>query len=101
MKYLHTMVRVTDVDASLDFYCNKLGLEELRRHDSELGLEVTVATFEVCLLDRLEPERWAGALELEVGRSGGPEPLISMPLDSASATRRTTPSTTSTATAMP
>ena len=30
MKYLHTMVRVTDVDASLDFYCNKLGLEELR-----------------------------------------------------------------------
>lgn len=37
MKYLHTMVRVTDVDASLDFYCNKLGLVELRRHDSEQG----------------------------------------------------------------
>ena len=37
MKYLHTMVRVTDVDASLDFYCNKLGLKELRRHDSEQG----------------------------------------------------------------
>ena len=37
MKYLHTMVRVSDVDASLDFYCNKLGLVELRRHDSEQG----------------------------------------------------------------
>lgn len=37
MKYLHTMVRVSDIDASLDFYCDKLGLEELRRHDSEQG----------------------------------------------------------------
>ncbi len=37
MKYLHTMVRVTDLDASLDFYCNKLGLEELRRVDNEKG----------------------------------------------------------------
>ena len=37
MKYLHTMVRVTDIDASLDFYCNKLGLNELRRHESEKG----------------------------------------------------------------
>jgi len=37
MKYLHTMVRVTDLDASLDFYCNKLGLQEVGRHDSEQG----------------------------------------------------------------
>ncbi len=37
MKYLHTMVRVTDLDESLDFYCNKLGLEELRRIDVEAG----------------------------------------------------------------
>ena len=37
MKYLHTMVRVSDVDASLDFYCDKLGLVEQRRHDSEKG----------------------------------------------------------------
>ena len=37
MKYLHTMVRVTDINASLDFYCNKLGLRELRRYDSEQG----------------------------------------------------------------
>ena len=37
MKYLHTMVRVTDIDMSLDFYCDKLGLVELRRYDSEQG----------------------------------------------------------------
>jgi lactoylglutathione lyase len=37
MKYLHTMVRVSDLEASVDFYCNKLGLEELRRHESEQG----------------------------------------------------------------
>ena len=37
MKYLHTMVRVTDIDASLDFYCIKLGLTELRRHENEQG----------------------------------------------------------------
>ena len=37
MKYLHTMVRVTDLDASLDFYCNKLGLKEIRRNDYESG----------------------------------------------------------------
>ncbi len=33
MKYLHTMVRVADLDASMDFYCNKLGLEEVARYD--------------------------------------------------------------------
>lgn len=33
MKYLHTMVRVTDLDASLKFYCDALGLVEIRRHD--------------------------------------------------------------------
>lgn len=37
MKYLHTMVRVTDIDASLNFYCNLLGLREIRRRDSEQG----------------------------------------------------------------
>lgn len=37
MKYLHTMVRITDVDKSLDFYCNKLGLVELRRREDERG----------------------------------------------------------------
>lgn len=37
MRYLHTMVRVTDIDASLDFYCNKLGLVEIRRYENEAG----------------------------------------------------------------
>lgn len=37
MKYLHTMVRVADVDAALDFYCGKLGLREVRRHESAQG----------------------------------------------------------------
>jgi lactoylglutathione lyase len=37
MRYLHTMVRVKDLDAALDFYCAKLGLEEVRRVDNEGG----------------------------------------------------------------
>ena len=37
MKYLHTMVRVENIDASLDFYCNKLGLKEVRRVENEKG----------------------------------------------------------------
>jgi lactoylglutathione lyase len=37
MKYLHTMVRVSDIDQSLDFYCNKLGLKELHRYENEAG----------------------------------------------------------------
>ena len=37
MKYLHTMVRVKNIDESLDFYCNKLGLKEIRRRESEQG----------------------------------------------------------------
>lgn len=37
MKYLHTMVRVTDIDQSLDFYCNKLGMTEMSRIENEMG----------------------------------------------------------------
>lgn len=37
MRYLHTMVRVHDLDESLDFYCHKLGLLESHRYDSEQG----------------------------------------------------------------
>ena len=44
MKYLHTMVRVTDLDESLDFYCNKLGLVEIRRK------EVAAARFTLVFL---------------------------------------------------
>ncbi len=37
MRYLHTMVRVTDIEQSLDFYCQKLGLVEIRRKGSQAG----------------------------------------------------------------
>jgi lactoylglutathione lyase len=37
MQYLHTMIRVSDIDESLDFFCNKLGLEEVRRYDNDKG----------------------------------------------------------------
>jgi len=37
MKYLHTMVRVKDLDASLRFYCDGLGLKEVRRMENEKG----------------------------------------------------------------
>ncbi len=37
MQYLHTMIRVSDLDATLDFFCNKLGLIETSRKDNEKG----------------------------------------------------------------
>ena len=37
MKYLHTMIRVNDIDAALDFFCAKLGMIETRRKDNENG----------------------------------------------------------------
>ena len=37
MKYLHTMIRVADPEAALDFFCGKLGMREVRRMDSEQG----------------------------------------------------------------
>ena len=37
MRYLHTMVRISDIDASLDFFCKKLGMVEVRRNDYEAG----------------------------------------------------------------
>ena len=37
MEYLHTMIRVSNLEASLDFYCNKLGLEEVSRYDNDKG----------------------------------------------------------------
>ena len=37
MRYLHTMVRITDVDASLHFYCDLLGLEMVKAVESEKG----------------------------------------------------------------
>ena len=67
MRYLHTMVRVTDLDASLDFYCNKLGLTELRRFDVEAGRFTLVflaapgdESAQVELTHNWDPERYDG-----------------------------------------
>ncbi|MGB5622339.1 MAG: VOC family protein [Gammaproteobacteria bacterium] len=67
MKYLHTMVRVSDLDASLDFYCKHLGLEELRRRDSEQGRFTLVFlaapgddSAQVELTHNWDPEVYAG-----------------------------------------
>lgn len=37
MRFLHTMIRIRDIDEALDFWCAKLGLEEVRRHESQAG----------------------------------------------------------------
>jgi lactoylglutathione lyase len=67
VKYLHTMVRVSDLDASLDFYCNQLGLEELRRVDVEAGRFTLVflaapgdSEAQVELTHNWDPEKLAG-----------------------------------------
>lgn len=67
MKYLHTMVRVSDLEASLDFYCNKLGLKELRRHDNAGGRFTLVflsapgdTDAQVELTYNWDPEKYAG-----------------------------------------
>jgi lactoylglutathione lyase len=63
MRYLHTMVRVSDLEASLDFYCNKLGLEEFRRIDNDKGRFTLVF---LCAPDDLSgaAERQAPLVEL-------------------------------------
>jgi lactoylglutathione lyase len=67
MKYLHTMVRVTDIDASIDFYCNKLGLEEVHRIDVEAGRFTLVflaapgdSEAQVELTHNWDPEKYEG-----------------------------------------
>ena len=58
MKYLHTMVRVKNIDESIDFYCNKLGLKELRRKESEKG------RFTLIFLGAENSDQKTGLLEL-------------------------------------
>ena len=67
MRYLHTMVRVSDLDASLDFYCNKLGLKQVRRvdHDAVRFTLVFVAPpgQEDCAIEltyNWDPEQYTG-----------------------------------------
>ncbi len=67
MKYLHTMVRVTNLDQSLDFYVKKLGLNEIGRHESEQGRFTLVFlaapgddSAQVELTYNWDPEAYAG-----------------------------------------
>ena len=67
MKYLHTMVRVSNLEASLDFYCRALGLVELRRHDVAPGRFTLVflaapgdESAQVELTHNWDPERYTG-----------------------------------------
>jgi lactoylglutathione lyase len=67
VRYLHTMVRVTNLEASLDFYCNKLGLKEVRRVDHEAGrftlVFVAAPGQEDCAIElthNWDPEEYAG-----------------------------------------
>ncbi len=70
MRYLHTMVRITDIDASLDFYCRKLGLEEVRRMDNEQGRYTLI--FLAAPKDRESSEK-NRAPELELTYNWDPE----------------------------
>ena len=60
MKYLHTMVRIKDIEESIDFYCNKLGLKEIRRRESEKG------RFTLIFLGAKNSDENTGLLELSV-----------------------------------
>ena len=67
MRYLHTMVRVSNLEESLDFYCNKLGLKQVRRVDHEAGrftlVFVAAAGQEDCAIElthNWDPEQYTG-----------------------------------------
>ncbi|HXV73293.1 MAG TPA: VOC family protein, partial [Sphingomonadales bacterium] len=67
MRYLHTMVRISDIDESLDFYCNKLGLRETRRKEVPAGRYTLVflaadetPDAEIELTYNWDPEDYAG-----------------------------------------
>ena len=67
MKYLHTMVRVTDLESSLDFYCKQLGLVEQGRHESSAGRFTVVflaapgdESAQVELTWNWDPEKYTG-----------------------------------------
>lgn len=70
MKYLHTMVRVRDLDASLDFYCAKLGLAEVRRVDNPAGRFTLVF---LCAPDDLERAKADQAPTVELTYNWDPE----------------------------
>jgi lactoylglutathione lyase len=70
LRYLHTMVRIRDIDESLDFYVNKFGLEEIRRIENEKGRFTLIFLAAPEDKDRAKAER---APELELTYNWDPE----------------------------
>ncbi|WP_426027136.1 VOC family protein [Brevundimonas sp. TWP2-3-4b2] len=71
MRYLHTMVRVTDLDASLHFYCDLLGLVETRRMENEAGRFTLIFLAAPADRPRAETER---SPEVELTFNWDPQP---------------------------
>ena len=80
MRFVHTMVRITDIDESLDFYVNKLGLVETRRYDNEAGKFTLIFLAAPLDQERAEATRspeleltynWGSEEVYETGRSWG------------------------------
>ena len=71
MQYLHTMVRVADLDAALDFYCDKLGLKEVRRFDNQAGRFTLVF---LAASDDEDSSKAKRAPEVELTYNWDPEP---------------------------
>jgi lactoylglutathione lyase len=72
MQYLHTMVRISDIEASLDFYCNQLGLVEMNRMEVEKGRFTLIF---LAAPDDVERAREDKAPMLELTWNWDPEPL--------------------------
>ncbi len=68
MRYLHTMLRVRNLDAALDFYCNKFGLKEVRRTESQQG------RFTLVFLAAPDDEKLVSA----TASTGFPAPLVEL-----------------------
>ena len=71
MRYRHTMIRVTDLEASLDFWCNKLGLQEIRRNDYPSGRFTLVF---LAAPEDADQARAVRAPELELTHNWDPDP---------------------------
>ena len=72
MEYLHTMVRISDIEASLDFYCNKLGMIEMNRMEVEKGRFTLIF---LAAPDDVERARERKAPMMELTWNWDPEPL--------------------------
>lgn len=70
MRYLHTMIRISDVEASLDFFCNKLGLVETRRYENEAGRFTLIF---LAAPEDVEVAKATGTKEIELTYNWDPE----------------------------